>query len=224
MGGQCSEQVPLGPVPLLVLGLLAERPMHPYEMFQLTVERKEDRLAKFRPGTMYHAVGRLAAAGLIEVHEVQRAGNRPERTVYAITPAGRQMCVDSIAAILRRHPTEYPELYLALSEAHGLPRTLVIDLVESRLVEMRRSHDELVAAHAAARTRGVPEMFYLDVGCRIVTLAAQIGWLAEFVERLRAGTLAWLDDPGSPYRTGAPASDDPPDNPETSAPAAKVNT
>ena len=49
-----GKQQPLAPIAILILGLLAERPMHPYEMFQTTVERREDRLAKIRPGTMYH--------------------------------------------------------------------------------------------------------------------------------------------------------------------------
>ena len=31
---------PLAPQAILVLGLVAERPMHPYEMFQTTIERE----------------------------------------------------------------------------------------------------------------------------------------------------------------------------------------
>ena len=54
---------PLAPQAILVLGLVAERPMHPYEMFQTTIEREEDRLTKIRPGTLYHTVDRLAADG-----------------------------------------------------------------------------------------------------------------------------------------------------------------
>nr|WP_237421737.1 PadR family transcriptional regulator [Gordonia sp. SID5947] len=188
------------PVAVLVLGLVAERPMHPYEMFQTTVERREDRLAKFRPGTMYHTVDRLASQGLIAVHDVQRAGNRPERTVYSITELGRRTLFESLEEIVARQPVEYPELYLALAEAHGLPRARVVELLSTRLEAMRAELAELDSGAAAVRERGTPEMFFLDIGCRIATLRAQIDWVDDLVDRLRNSTIEWLDDPGSPYQ------------------------
>lgn len=189
----------LAPLAVMVLGLLAERPMHPYEMVQTVVERQEDRLARFRPGTLYHAVDRLAVDELIEVCEVRREGNRPERTVYAITDAGRDALVRSLERLIERHPVEYPELYLALAEAHSLPRSRVIELLSSRVAAMTADLDSIVAARDTTRELGRPEMFYLDAGCRIATLRAQIGWLDELLAALRSGTLEWLDDPGSPY-------------------------
>lgn len=197
---------PLPPLAVLVLGLLGERPMHPYEMFQTTIERREDRLAKFRPGTLYHTVDRLAAQELIEVHDVEREGNRPERTVYSITPAGQRALDDSLEQIIARHPAEYPELYLALSEAHGLPRERVIELFSQRLDAMRADLDDIVTAAAAARDNGRPEMFYLDAGCRVATLKTQIGWLDDLVDRLKNSTIEWLDDPDSRWIATGPGA------------------
>lgn len=202
MVDKCTNALP--PVAMLALGLVLEKPMHPYEMFQTTVERKEDRLAKFRPGTLYHAVDRLAAQGLIEVYEVQREGNRPERTVYTITDAGREALQSSLEETIARHPVEYPELYLALSEAHSLSRARVVELLEKRLVSMRADLDVIVSASEDVLARGTPEMFYLDIGCRVATLRTQIDWVADLVDRLRDGRIDWLDDPASPYRQPQP--------------------
>ncbi|MXP23181.1 PadR family transcriptional regulator [Gordonia sp. HNM0687] len=185
----------LPPLAVLVLGLVAERPMHPYEMFQTTIERREDRLVKFRPGTLYHTVDRLAGKELIEVHDVEREGNRPERTIYRITAGGRAALARSLEELLAGHPTEYPQLYLALSEAHGLPRARVIELLATRLTQMRAELQTLRAGAADADAAGKAEMFYLDIGCRITTLVAQIGWLDDLVKRLTTHTIAWLDDP-----------------------------
>ena len=44
-----AELTPLG---LAALALLAERPMHPYEMYQTLVHRREDRNVKVRPGSL----------------------------------------------------------------------------------------------------------------------------------------------------------------------------
>lgn len=192
---------PLAPQAILVLGLVSERPMHPYEMFQTTIERQEDRLTKVRPGTLYHTVDRLAADGLIEVSEVRKEGNRPQRTVYTITDAGRAALDASLEAILERHPVEYPELYLALSEAHSLPRQRVVELLERRVEAMRADHERIEAAQAAANACGAVEMFYLDVGCRLATLRTQIDWLVDLLERLRHDDIEWIDDPDSTWRS-----------------------
>ena len=170
-------------------------------MFQTTIERQEDRLTKVRPGTLYHTVDRLAADGLIEVSEVRKEGNRPQRTVYTITDAGRAALDASLEAILERHPVEYPELYLALSEAHSLPRQRVVELLERRVAAMRADYERIEAAQAAANTCGAVEMFYLDVGCRLATLRTQIDWLAHLLERLRHGDIEWIDDPDSTWRS-----------------------
>ncbi|SDU51794.1 PadR family transcriptional regulator [Gordonia westfalica] len=218
----CST--PLGPVAILVLGLLLERPMHPYEMVQTTVARREDRLAKFRAGTLYHAVDRLATNELIEVHEIRREGNRPERTVYAITEQGRRALTENLERILETRPEEYPELYLALSEAHGLPRNRVAELLERRVATMRADLADVEAAVTEIRSRGKPEMFFLDAGCRIATLNAQIAWLDDLVDRLRTHRIEWLDDPDSPYRvpTQPNSSAEPNSSPDTERLTQKV--
>lgn len=202
---------PLAPMAILVLGLLCERPMHPYEMLQTTTERREDRLLKFRPGTLYHSVDRLSVNGLIEVHEVVREGNRPERTVYSITDAGRDALRESLEEILARHPAEYPELYLALSEAHGLPRRRVVELLRQRRIRMREELDGMTAGMEAVRAQGKPEMFYLDMSCRLATRRAQLDWLDDLIARLERGDLDsggidWLDDPSSPWLTSSDSS------------------
>lgn len=189
----------LAPLSLLTLGLVAERPMHAYEMVQTILERSEDRLVRFRPGTLYHAVDRLAADELITVFETRREGNRPERTVYAITDRGRSALAENLERTLAHHPTEYPELYLALAEAHALPRVRVRELLATRMVAMTDELDSAIAAADAASDQGKPEMFYLDAGCRIATLRAQLDWLEGLLERLDNHDIEWLDDPDSIY-------------------------
>ena len=102
----------LNPLALSALALLAEAPMHPYEMFQLAVQRRDQRLVKIRPGTLYHAVSRLEKDGLIRVRGVDRGGNRPERTTYEITDLGRSALSSDIAVLLAEPAQEYPGLPL----------------------------------------------------------------------------------------------------------------
>jgi DNA-binding PadR family transcriptional regulator len=137
----------------------------------------------------------LSDKELIEVHDVEREGNRPERTIYRITATGRAALARSLEQLLEGHPTEYPQLYLALSEAHGLPRSRVIELLTTRLTQMCAELENLRVGAAEAADSGKAEMFYLDIGCRITTLSAQIDWLRGLLERLTNHSIAWLDDP-----------------------------
>lgn len=191
-----ADQKSLPPLAVLVLGLVIERPMHPYDMVQTAVARREDRLAAIRAGSLYHAVARLEAQGHIEIHDVVREGNRPERTIYAITDQGREAYLAAVSTMLGTAPAEYPQLFMALALAHDLPRERAADLLEERIEAMKAEQADLKGAHDHARTAGVPEMFFLDGGCRLATLATQIDWLCGLVERLRSGDIGWLDDPG----------------------------
>src|SRR6185437_9399825 len=75
---------------LAVLSYLSQAPMHPYELGRTLREHGDHRSIKFNHGSLYMVVQQLARAGFIEGQETTRAGNRPERTVYALTDAGRQ--------------------------------------------------------------------------------------------------------------------------------------
>src|ERR1017187_6481801 len=76
------------PLALVVLGLLAEEPLHPYAMRQRISERALDQLPGVRPASLYDVVQRLADAGLGEAREPRRGGNRPGRVRYVIPDAG----------------------------------------------------------------------------------------------------------------------------------------
>ena len=75
---------------LTVLALLAERPAHGFAIARLTTRGGElGRIWQIPRPVVYRAMGRLAEAGLIAPDTVE-AGRGPQRTLYAVTPAGRQ--------------------------------------------------------------------------------------------------------------------------------------
>jgi DNA-binding PadR family transcriptional regulator len=93
------------PLALVVLGLLAEEPMHPYAMRQRISERAHDRLPGVRPASLYDVVQRLSEAGLVNAGEPSREGNRPERIGYVIT--------DAEAALAQAERSGVPPIFLS---------------------------------------------------------------------------------------------------------------
>jgi len=185
-----AELTPLG---IAALALLAERPMHPYEMYQTLVHRREDRNVKVRPGSLYHAVDRLAREGLVDAVGVDREGNRPERTSYAITDAGRRALDNRVATMLATPAEEYPEFRHAVAQAHNLPVDEVLALLRSRSTTL---HDDLKAlglARKAIASKQIPERYWLDAHYQSTMLRAELDWLDATIERIAHGQVSWTD-------------------------------
>src|SRR5215213_4321497 len=108
------------PLALAVLGCLAERPMHPYEMSATMRERGKHESIKLNYGSLYTVVESLQKHGLIAVRETVRQGRRPERTVYEITEAGRFEFTDWLTELISTPTKEYSAYEAGLSLLGGL--------------------------------------------------------------------------------------------------------
>jgi len=174
----------LSAVAVLVLGLLHEQPMHPYQLHQTLVERGDTRIVRVNPGAVYHGVERLGRDGLVEVVGTDRTGKRPERTTYRITDAGRAEFATRLTSLLGDEHPAYPLFTVGLAEANELPA----DAVVAQLVRRRDRKD----AHRDPLSRlGLPRRYLLDVEHDLATLRAEIDWLDRTITELQTGALDW---------------------------------
>lgn len=187
----------LTPLAVGALALLAERAMHPYEMYQLMRERQEQRIVRVSPGSLYRTVERLADEGLIHKTATEREGHRPERTVYAITLAGWEALRAALAEMLAAHVNEYPRFPLAMREARNLPPDRVAALLRDRSAQIGASLDLWNASIERIAAKGLPRHFALDVHFQRDMLAAERVWIDRVVAQLESGELSW-SDPGPP--------------------------
>src|SRR3954454_20884103 len=138
---------PLTPLQLAVLRLLADEQLHPYEMQQRIREHAIDKVVKVAHGALYHAVARLAEQGLIEPVETSREGRRPERTVYAITEAGRDEASARLREFTMRPVQEYSSFGMVLAFISMLPPAEAASLLDRRTVALEArlaAHDTVV--------------------------------------------------------------------------------
>ncbi|WP_344776992.1 PadR family transcriptional regulator [Gryllotalpicola kribbensis] len=182
------------PLAMAALALLSERPMHPYEMYQTLIQRREDRLVKVRPGSLYHTVNKLTELGLVRVTGTDREGNRPERTTYEITEQGQLALAERIADIIAAPVYEYPSFPVAIGEAHNLPRETVIDLVRRRLKGLDVLRDESEEAFAHFGRTSLPRKYWLDVSYLEAIYTAERTWLSRLLADLESGELDWGEE------------------------------
>ncbi|GAA3918544.1 PadR family transcriptional regulator [Microbacterium invictum] len=180
----------LTPLSVIVVGLLRERDMHPYEMMRLIRQRGDDRLVTIANGTFYHTVTRLERRGYAASVGIDRAGNRPARTTYRLTERGAEAGAQWVRQELPRLG-RLTEFRVALSESHDLPRGEVIDLLTQRRAALAEYTAELRDRLAAAAAREVPVQFLVEIERESAILDADFAWLDGFLSRLADPTVAW---------------------------------
>jgi len=180
----------LTPMGVMVLALLREGDMHPYEMVRLMRSRRDERLLTITNGTLYHTVGRLQREGLIDEVGIDRAGNRPERTTYTLTDAGADRLVDWLRRELSviDRPTEFR---IALAEAHNLERADVIDCLRARRAALDEGHVAHRDGLVGARAQAVPEQVLVEFERQEVLLDAELRWIDSLIDRLEAEDFPW---------------------------------
>ncbi len=106
---------------LTVLWQLMSEPMHVYRMQKLFEAQGKDRVVNVRArASLYQTIERLQRHGLVEVSETTRVEGYPDRVVYAITDAGREVARQWLREMLRGTEGEYPEFIAAVSILFGL--------------------------------------------------------------------------------------------------------
>lgn len=177
---------------LAVLATVIQQPMHPYEMASVLRERGKDRDMKIKWGSLYTVVANLEKHGLVTATESVRQGGRPERTVYAITDAGRVELADWVQELLANPEPEQSKFQAALSVMTALPPTVVVALLRERsaLLDDRVAGDRAFLAQAGA---GVPRLFLIEEEYALAMLEAELAWVRSVLAELESGSFPGLE-------------------------------
>jgi DNA-binding PadR family transcriptional regulator len=176
---------------LAVLSSLTQQPMHPYELGRTLREHGDDRSIKFNHGSLYMVIGQLAKAGFIAEQETSRAGQRPERTVYALTDAGRDELRDWLGELVERPQHEYPAFVAALSVISALPPSQVLVLLRTRLGHLAEQQDEARGLIDTALADRVPGLFLLEEEYRLALIQAETAFTTRLIERITDPATDW---------------------------------
>jgi DNA-binding PadR family transcriptional regulator len=120
----------LSPVSTLCLAILHRGEATGYEIKKESMEGDYRYFIDASYGSIYPALARLAAEGLVTVREEAQSG-RPSRKVYAITEAGREALVDALSE--PPGPDIFRSRFLLVAKfAAELPAPVVRAAVEER--------------------------------------------------------------------------------------------
>jgi len=118
---------------LIVLGLLQERPYHGYDLKRVMKERYMDEWANVAFGSIYFALGQVAAEGWIAAQPTERQGKRPSRTVYCITESGCREFLRLLRECWQDDRCVQDSIRVCVFFIDQLPRDEAIDYVRRRI-------------------------------------------------------------------------------------------
>jgi len=185
--------LPRTPVALSVLNLLNERSMHPYEMRTMMRERGHDRAFRIRESSVYDTVTRLAERGFIEPVDVNREGRRPERTVYALTEAGRDELLVWLSELASEPPAEAPAFAAPLMFIYSLgqERTLAAFQQRAARLEADISSSDAYRRAFIADMPGFVRIFGIEEEYTQAMRRAELAWVRATLAELRDGSFPW---------------------------------
>jgi DNA-binding PadR family transcriptional regulator len=178
---------PSNPLALAVLALLFERPMHPYEMGVILKQRHKEESIKLRYGSLYSVIELLLRRAFIVARETGRDGRRPERTVYEITPSGRDELRAWMADLIAEPAKEYPQFEAALCLLPVLPPDEALALLRQRLAAIGRNVATLTQHVDAIGELNFPPLFLVETEYRLALMKAEQQFVAELVRRIESG-------------------------------------
>jgi DNA-binding PadR family transcriptional regulator len=173
----------------MILGLVRwMQPVHGYDVRRELDSWRADEWANIAPGSIYHALRKLAEEGLLEAVAKEQIGSRPARTTYRITARGEL----EFEELLRRYWWEYSQItdpFLAgFSFLPALPRGEAAAALRNRARLLRAAVESLKFALTTDLMRKTKPV---HVACMFeLTIAraqTEIDWCGQVADRIESG-------------------------------------
>jgi DNA-binding PadR family transcriptional regulator len=178
-------------VALTTLSFLSEGPCHPYEIQRMLRERHKS-YAVGKTRALYRAIEELEAVGYIESVETSRDGRRPERTVYRITPEGREELENWLTDVLAAPVDETPVFSVAVGLLGYITQERAESALAMRLVALQARIVALDATLKLAQDDlGLPRLVLLELEHAIALTSAELDWVRVIIGDMQSGVLVW---------------------------------
>jgi DNA-binding PadR family transcriptional regulator len=159
---------------LLLLGLLRAQEMHGYQLNEYIDERMAF-CVDLKRSTAYYLLDKLCRDGYVN-QEVEREGNRPERRVYRITPAGEARFQELLRQNLATYVAPVYAEDIGVIFQHHLPAAEGRDLLRSRRAAVATHRDELQQLRG-----GLPPSHSAIIDHHLLHIDAELTWLDRLI-------------------------------------------
>jgi DNA-binding PadR family transcriptional regulator len=184
---------------MLILGIVRLfQPVHGYDVRRELLSWHADEWASIAPGSVYHALKKLADEGLLREVATEQVGARPARTSYEITPLGEEEFQD----LLRRgwwdmKPMVNP-FWAAYSFMGMMPREQSIGALRHRAQRLRLIASGMEVRKVAEMTEPYVTHIVELIELEIEKSRLEADWCDRVADKLEKGEFHASDDAGPP--------------------------
>jgi DNA-binding PadR family transcriptional regulator len=189
---------------LFILGTLATTgPLHGHQIRQQAQLDRTEYWADIQPGSVYGALKRLASEDLVRELRTEKVGNRPERTIYEITPEGRRSLDAIRQGALRDLDRHFDVFDLALTQSRDLADEDLEKIVDNRIAALRVQLDSQ-RHQAEVADPYVNEAERMVIQHVIARTDAELRWHTELSARLPKIAADFREGIGGPQQLTNP--------------------
>lgn len=183
-------------IKLAILGLLMESDSHPYELKQRMKEGSMSFYMKIQEGSLYYAIDQLRKDGHIEICEVQKGCNRPDKTIYRITDSGVELLKRSIVKEMEKPSSISKPICGVLTFSEYADAEQFQEKLKTHLIQTEQRLDHLKQLYNDALPTAPLSQLYVYRSSYEHCLI-ELNWIREVYEQAVAGHLG---DKGNPYQ------------------------
>ncbi|MBZ0182047.1 MAG: helix-turn-helix transcriptional regulator [Melioribacteraceae bacterium] len=139
-----EEYILLPKLSTLILGILAEQEISPYQLNKLLKDLDTKKWFPIAESTVYATVTKLKSKGLIEGRK-ERLGKLPERTIYRITTKGEEEFKSAVSNYFDRMDSDTSRFDIAILLMHNLDSNEIqkrlkkkLEMLESNYYDIRK--------------------------------------------------------------------------------------
>jgi DNA-binding PadR family transcriptional regulator len=165
---------------LLLLGLLQERPMHGYELYQQIQAEGIDDWFNVSAAGVYYSLRKLRDQGLV-TESGQRKGSSSRKSVYRLTEKGRSAFFPAMEEELASRERPYLDYDLAIYLLNRIPMPRAIPPLEQRHGFLVEETQEVQAGLEAERGNGRSPLQLAILDHRRRFLEMEQAWLADVI-------------------------------------------
>ena len=173
---------------MMILGLVKwMQPVHGYDVRRELLSWGADKWANVAPGSIYHALRKLAEEGMLREVATEQVGARPARTTYEITSKGD----DEFETLLRSQwwSLDQPAdpFLAAFSLLPAMPRVEAGAALRHRAQELQVIIDKLAAGMGTEWIRRKPTHVVWMWELGIARAEAEIAWCERVAKLIESG-------------------------------------
>lgn len=120
----------------VVLGLIYQRPLNPYELTKLLDRPEIQDWFPMASASIYTTIKNLCKKGYI-IGESVKEGNLPSKTIYSITDEGKEILFDSLEIGLESYSPQASNFGISIFHVCSLEKNLALELLTKRLETLK---------------------------------------------------------------------------------------